>query len=181
MYRAIKAGDKVMCGAGTGIDGKIVTVDTVNNLAATAWVSWQYGNGRKEVSITKLFHVNEDAKMPENFFFRIDKDAENCHWKFLARAERRVDAIKEFRALVGCGLKEAKDVVDEYLIRLERNRQNETDTVVNLTDGSSLRIRKTSDGMNEIKIVKLVGKYTDDELLQVVANAAGAVYNGPRA
>jgi ribosomal protein L7/L12 len=181
VMKAIQAGDTVMCGAGTGIDGKIVTVDKVNNLAATAWVSWNYGNGQKEVSITKLFHLSEDNKMLENFFYRIDQDSETIHWKWLARQNRKVDSIKEFRASVGCGLKEAKDVVEEYLLRVEQKRREETERVVKLSDGSSLRISKTGDGMNEVKITKVVGRYTDEELLQVVANAAGAVYNGPRA
>jgi len=39
----------------------------------------------------------------------------NENVKSLAKANRKIDAIKELRTATGCGLKEAKDAVEEYM------------------------------------------------------------------
>jgi len=46
----------------------------------------------------------------------IKLDGPTSKWKVEARADRKVEAIKAFRTETGAGLKEAKDIVEAYLM-----------------------------------------------------------------
>lgn len=63
--------------------------------------------------------------MSNPYFIHIQNDAETEQWKVYARMKKLygenyghsnlVEAIKTFRTKYACGLKEAKDVVEEYI------------------------------------------------------------------
>lgn len=77
--------------------------------------------------------------MPNRYANYITNDAESVQWKVLARGNDKIQAIKSFRTRTNSGLKEAKDVVEDYLNRLkagERFNGTHTQTrIINLPTG----------------------------------------------
>lgn len=103
-----------------------------------------------------------------DFFKHIDQDSETCRWKAFVRGGSIIEAIREFRSLYGAGLKEAKDVVEEYRNRLTRAAGDLR--VITLGGGSELQVKKIYDGSYELKVLTSHGRVKEDELLQTVAN-----------
>lgn len=107
---------------------------------------------------------------------RLTEDA--CHasnvkeWQKFAVADRKVDAIKAVRASTGYGLKEAKDVVELWLL----NRDRFLDTtnpkvweIVGSNSNTKRRVTQNSDGTFTVEIVSIVNCRDLGELLTMVA------------
>lgn len=112
-----------------------------------------------------------------DFRAHIIEDAENIEWKALLRDGLVIESIKFFRGAYGAGLKEAKDVVEEYRERLNSgevfNGRNTgvTSYTVNLPDGGTLNVISnalyTSIVYNRVESVNLRA----DKVPQAIADA----------
>lgn len=81
---------------------------------------------------------------------------ENAPWKVEARAGRKVESIKSLRAAYGFGLKEAKDIAEEYLLILEERERNKRDWAERVVE-----IIRTTPYAMEWKILTRQGRLVD--------------------
>lgn len=114
-----------------------------------------------------------------NFFIHIQTDAENEQWKTYARMQKRftnaygrshlVEAIKAFRNKYHCGLKEAKDVVEEY-IRLQDLAAKDNRRRIDVP-GGCLIVTPVGNRYS-IDYMRSVATCDEDGLLQAIADAS---------
>ncbi|USV40944.1 hypothetical protein [Xanthomonas phage BUDD] len=112
-----------------------------------------------------------------DYTYRINQDPESAVWKTLARQDKKVEAIKTFRANTGANLLHAKQVVEHYVYitdakNLENGVQNPQKTrVIQLRDA---RIVVTETVPGFYKVTELserdLGTVSDVELLQFLAD-----------
>lgn len=119
--------------------------------------------------------------MKNHFSRYIDSDPDHASWKVLARSGSLVEAIKEFRSKYGAGLKEAKDVVEDYIDQYKTG--NLTEKRVRLADGSEVIIKDLINGDVHLTLFKSedLGVHPRDALLQAIATLAVQSVQGPRA
>lgn len=104
-------------------------------------------------------------------FTIIDADGDNTSWKVLARQRQFIPAIKEIRMVHGLGLKDAKDVVEEYNRRVINAMRKVT--TVSIPTGEIV-IHESADGQSvDIFITKkVIAAAPIDVLPQLIANLA---------
>lgn len=119
--------------------------------------------------------------MKNDFSRYIDSDSDRVAWKVLARADSLVEAIKDFRSRYGSGLKEAKDVVEDYINQYKTKHL--TEKRVRLADGSEVIVKDLINGDVHLTLFKSedLGVHTRDALLQAIATLAAQSVPGPRA
>lgn len=113
--------------------------------------------------------------MNSDFFDYIDSDRESCAWKTLARGGSLVEAIKSFRSQYGAGLKEAKDVVEEYN---NRRRQQASSATVIAVHGGELFVTRGDDGFYDIMYAKKLARLSEAKVMQAIADYAHAAAVG---
>lgn len=107
----------------------------------------------------------------------IKADAEYNDWKVKARADRKVDAIRAFRDRTGAGLREAKDVVEEYMERVRHgevfNGTGDNVThVVTLPNGGMLHVIYGASGVAKLQYVSTEAeRVAPHNLPQAIADA----------
>lgn len=109
-------------------------------------------------------------------------DAEAISWKVFARANKPIDAIKEVRRLYGAGLRDAKDIVEEYrsMVRVHAAREGmgTAHRTVTLDSNTTLTIKPNGDGTFHItKTSMACQSATESDLLQVIANLTADHYS----
>lgn len=110
------------------------------------------------------------STLPRELFDRIACDPESSDWKRMARDNRLVESIKDFRRTYGCGLKEAKDVVEAYRDRMHQAGYGENVKLISLPNGDKLQVRTEGDE-SVITLVRVMRVHVSDRLLlQTIAD-----------
>lgn len=94
-------------------------------------------------------------------------------WQQYAVTDRKVDAIKALRTSTGYGLKEAKDVVELWLMSRDRFLDTTNPKVWEIVGSNSnvkRRVTQNSDGTFTVEITSTVNCRDLGELLTLVAN-----------
>lgn len=108
----------------------------------------------------------------------------NAVWKVHARADKKVEAIKQVRNETGMSLYDAKNTVCEYYDRWKAELVANSERTIKLPNGDTILIKPTYVGSNsfDVRVTALVASgLKEADLLQYVANLASAKHEGPRA
>lgn len=114
------------------------------------------------------------------YSYRVTSDPESAVWKTQARADRKVEAIKTFRANTGAGLLEAKQVVEHYIADYEQKQREagsnpaQGNRIINLRPCTRLLVSQPMPGFYNIKEIteRDLGVVSEYDLLQFIADAA---------
>ncbi|WEM34523.1 hypothetical protein [Xanthomonas phage X1] len=120
------------------------------------------------------------------YTYRIQNDSETVVWKSQARDDRKVEAIKSFRAATGAGLLEAKQVVEHYKslydqkMREVGSKPASGNRIVNLRLGTRLVVAEDVPGFFKVKEIteRDLGIVDEYDLLQFIADTAARL-GGP--